>query len=430
MRMLRSERMLHSAGCAWIFDLLFASSSAATWAAADALPAGFRRVEQFAVLPGGGGRSFAVSLLSRAGASSALTSYNALRSGRRRLARSVLGAGLNTGLVQPLLRDKIDIGVAFGAAPNELMDDLLGGHLQQQFGEGPVVVAFGGGRGPYRKPVLQVFNTSGAPLGYVKVGWNEWTRRAIRCEAVALRACAARPMRIGVPRLLSQTQWHGLDLLITAPLPRGIRRVGTGAQLPAADLLREISELSTAHVGQLATSPWWLDVHSRIRVGITDRDARSALAAATERIERTYGDVALEFGTWHGDLVPWNLARLGDRLYAWDWESSAPNAPLGFDAMHFHFQVAFVARMYSLEQAIAFAVGRGHRALEALGIPREVHGLVAALHLVELAIRHEEARRSSGDIDNRFFPAVTHVLKRLPALPSGQADRDKARRAE
>jgi hypothetical protein len=427
--MLRSRTAPAFPAHAWLFDLLFTRTPTVTWAVAGALPAGFERTEQFAVLRAGGGRSFTVSLAARHGTSSALTSYNALRSGPRRLARRVLGLGLRTGLAQPLLRHKIDIGTASGTPPAQLADDLLGEHLQQLLGHGPVVVAIGGGGGPYRKPVLQVFSTNGTPLGYVKVGWNDWTREAVRREAAALRACALRPMRVGVPELLGQSMWRGLDLLVTAPLPQGIRRLGTDARLPDVELLREISGLSAACVGELADSPWWLGLRARIQTGVTDPETRSALAMAAERIERAHGRVRLEFGTWHGDLVPWNLARLGHRLYAWDWETSTPDAPLGFDALHFHFQVAFVARHYPLEQAVALAARRARPALEALGIPADPRGLLALLHLVELSVRHEEARSSTGDVDDRFYPAVTRVLERALALPSGLAGPDSAGRA-
>jgi len=425
----RSPAAPAPAGHAWLFDLLFTGTSTVTWAAAGALPPGFDRAEQFAALPSGGGRVFMVSLAARPGASSALTSYNALRSGRRRLARSVLGLGLRSGLAQPLLRDKIDIGVVSGATPGQLADDLLFRHLQELLGHGPVVIALGGGGGPYSKPVLQVFSSGGTPLGYVKVGWNDWTREAVRREAAALRACATRQMRIGVPELLDRSTWRGLDLVVTAPLPPGVRRVGTAAGLPNAGLLREISELSPVYAGELATSPWWLGIRCRIQAGVTDPEARAALVQATERIERAHGGVALEFGTWHGDLVPWNLARLGQRLYAWDWESSSPDAPLGFDAVHFHFQVAFVARRHPLEQAVALAARGARPVLEQLGIPAAAHALVTALHLIELSVRHEEARRSSGCIDDRFYPAVTRVLGRMPALPSAPQGPDTARRA-
>src|ERR1039458_10046868 len=83
-RVLRSQLAQAPASHAWLFDLLFARTPTVTWAVAGALPAGFDRAEQFAVLPAGGGRSFMVSLAARRGASSALTSYNALPSGRTR----------------------------------------------------------------------------------------------------------------------------------------------------------------------------------------------------------------------------------------------------------------------------------------------------------------------------------------------------------
>ncbi len=421
MRWLRLPRAPDPAGYAWLFDLLFARTSTVTWAVAGALPAGFERAEQYAVLPGGGGRSFVVSLAARPGTSSALTSYNALRSGRKRLARSVLGLGLRTGLAQPLLRDKIDIGTASGTGSAQLVDDLIGEHLQQVFGDGRAVIAFGVGGGPYRKPVLQVFSARGTPLGYVKVGWNDWTRGAVRREAEALRACANHPIRVGVPELLGCSTWRGLDLLFTAPLPRGIRRLGTGARLPDVELLREISELSPAYVGELGTSPWWLDIRSRIQAAVTDPEDRSALTLATDRIERAFAQVPLKFGTWHGDLVPWNLARLGHRLYAWDWESSTPDAPLGFDALHFHFQVSFVARRRELAEAAATAVSNARPALDELGIAAAAQPLMAILHLLELLVRHEEAHSSTGDLDDRFYPAVTRVLEQSLAAVPGAA---------
>ena len=125
----------------------------------------------------------------------------------------------------------------------------------------------------------------------------------------------------------------------------------------------------------------------------------------------------LKFGAWHGDLVPWNLARHGSRLYAWDWESSTPCAPLGFDAVHFYYSVAFIAQRRPLAEAAAIAAGSAGAALHALGVPEQARRLVALLHLVELAVCHEEARRSTGDVDDRFYPAVLGVIERELAFP-------------
>lgn len=414
---------------AWLFELLFAGAPTVRWAAAGALPAGYERADQFAVFWAAPGRTFAVSLGDRRGASSALTSYNSLRSGRTRLARRVLGLGLRTGLAQPLLRNKIDIGVMRDATSAELAEELVGDHLRSLFGRGPVVMAVGSGNGPCRKPVLQVFAADGVPLGYIKVGWNDWTREAVSREAAALQACAKHQILLGVPPLLGLSTWRGLDLLVTGPLPLGIRRLGTGSGLPDVSALRAISELAPGFTGELAASPWWLSVRSRIQGAVVDPAARSALELAAERIERADGHVPLKFGAWHGDLVPWNLGRYGTRLYAWDWESSTPDMPLGFDAVHFYYSVAFIAQGRPLAEAVVIAAGSADAALEALGVPERARQLVAILHLVELALRHEEARRSTGELDGRFYPDVTQVLERALAPSRGLAGPQSAGRA-
>ena len=98
-----------------------------------------------------------VSLAARRGASSALTSYNSLRSGRTRLARRVLGLGLRTGLAQPLLRDKIDIGVMRAQHRPSWPTNCSATTCSSSSAVGRLSWRFGGGSGPYRKPVLQVF---------------------------------------------------------------------------------------------------------------------------------------------------------------------------------------------------------------------------------------------------------------------------------
>jgi len=400
----------------WIFDLLFGSTAAVSWAAAGGLPDGYRAVERFAVLPAGGDRAFAVSLRSRQGASSAVTSYSALRPFRRRLARSVMGLGLRTGVVQ-MMRPQVEVGVA--ASPREPTDVLISEYLRGLFGQ-PVVVSFGCGGGPYRKPVLQVFSAKGAALGYVKIGWNDWTREAVRSEAAALAARASRCGQIGVPDLLHHTSWRGLDLIITAPLPRRIVRYGMNCPVPSTEVLREISGLSQISQSELAGSEWWLELRGRIKEHVADSAAAARLVRLTDAVERLHGRTTLEFGSWHGDLVPWNLGRFGGRLYAWDWESSAQSAPLGFDALHFYFQVAFVARGGPVDEAASFAVRQAKPALDGLGLADGVHDLLSTLHLLELTVRHEEARSSSGDCDAHFFPAsldaVEHRLDGRPGI--------------
>jgi hypothetical protein len=414
----RSESALGLASYAWLLDVLFLKDPAVAWAAEGELPAGFELVEQFGVLPSWAGRSYIVSLAARRGSASALTAYNGLRLARRRPARQLLGLALRIGLAQPLLGTKVDVGAAVGSTAEELAGALISDHLGQLFGR-RVVIAFGVGSGPYRKPVLQVFATDGTPLGYVKIGWNDWTRGAVRREAAALTACSARPMRLGVPGLLRHAEWNGLELIVTTPLPLGVRMTW---RLPNVGLLSEIAGLSPRHTATLAASLWWTGLRARIQSGVHDPGVRGRLLKLAQGLEISDGPSMLEFGTWHGDLVPWNLARHGGRLYAWDWEDSASGAPVGFDALHYFFQVAFVAKQRPLRDSAAIAQRSASPALAAMGVPASAHRLLAMLHLLELSVRHEEARSSAGSGDDRFFPGVLNLLERAHPLGAAQPD--------
>jgi hypothetical protein len=406
---LRSRLVPTPASGQWLLDLLVGQVPQVSWAAAGRLPSGFSTTEQFALLPTSGDRTFLVSLASRAATISALTSYNALRTPRRRLARRALALGLMAGQADRLLASRVDVGTSAGAGLGG-SDYLIGDRLRTLFGRDELCIAVGGGSGPYRKPVLQVFAADGRPLGYVKVGWNEWSRDSVRREADALRACAGRPMRLGVPALLDHGQWRGLDIVTTAPLPANARRVAGRPRLPATGLLREITELSPGQVSDLAASRWWQQVRTRIAALGERAGTESWLSAVADRLEGSHADAVLAFGAWHGDLVPWNLARSGSRTYAWDWESSSLDAPVGLDALHFFFQVAFVERGVPLGQAAAYAAAQARPALRELGVADHAHSLLAVAHLLELALRHDEASACTGDRDERFFPAITRLL--------------------
>ena len=394
---------------AWLLDALLGDVPGAMWAPAGGLPASFTVAEQFGIFPAIAGRSLLISLRTRQGASSALTSFNALRAPRTRFVRCVIGAGLRVGLAQHLLPGRIDVGTAAAAPAQPLAHTLLTQHLSELFGHDQLVVAISGGEGPCRKPVLQVFRTDGMPLGFVKVGWNSWTREGLQREAAGLRACANSTARLlAAPGLIGHYTWRGLDLLVTAPIPKDARRVAVRSDLPDVRVLREITELSDSYSSELASSPWWIGLRTRI-LSIADAQTRAEIDKAANRIEQVSGHVSLQFGSWHGDFVPWNLARVGTRMFAWDWESSATHAPVGFDALHFYFQVAFVAQRRSVDEA-ARAAFKASPALAMLGVTPAAHRLVAALHLLELCVSHGAARGSGAGSDDRFYPAVIRVL--------------------
>ncbi|HEV8425216.1 MAG TPA: hypothetical protein VGS14_08515 [Actinomycetes bacterium] len=344
-----------------------------------------------------------VPLTSRRAAAGAVRQYSDGMTQRARLAKAAVGLGLRSGALQWWLRRR---GLLVGAVgPPE--GTLLGDHVAAALGRSDLAAAIAlGPVRPNRKPVVQLIGRDGQPVGYMKVGWNDLTRRLVRAEADMLRRLAgAGPRSFTAPGLLHQGQWQGLEITISSALPHRLWRRGRRYAMPPPAVSREIAALGGVEVMALGESPWWAGLRRRlapIRQALdvgpagTHTDGRDA-AALDATIEALEGQAAtrLAFATWHGDWGPWNLRSTPDRLLVWDWERSGDGVPLGFDLLHFGYQTA----LQGLGQppAAAAATGRDRAAprLAELGQQTGVEELLLTLYLLERLCRAAEAEVSA-----------------------------------
>ena len=344
-----------------------------------------------------------VPLSSRRAAAEAVRQYSDGMTQRARLAKAAVGLGLRSGALQWWLRRR---GLLFGAiGPAE--GTLLGDHVATALGRSDLAAAIVlGPVRPNRKPVVQLIGRGGQPVGYMKVGWNDLTRRLVRAEADMLRRLAeASPRSFTAPGLLHQGQWHGLEITISSALPHRLWRRGRRYAMPPPAVSREVAALGGVEVMPLGESPWWAGLRRRLApirqamdVGPagtqTGGRAATALDATMEALD---GQAAtrLAFATWHGDWGPWNLRSTPDRLLVWDWERSGDGVPLGFDLLHFGYQTA----LQGLGQppAAAAATGRDRAAprLAELGQQAGVEELLLTLYLLERLCRAAEAEVSA-----------------------------------
>ena len=185
-----------------------------------------------------------------------------------------------------------------------------------------------------RKPVLQVFSTDGAFLAVAKVGVNELTSDLAKGEAAALRTVGERNFHtVLAPRLLGEASRDGHTMVLQSPL-----EVPSGPAVPERATLRavfnEISRSGGVSTVSLAASEYTEGLRRRV-LQMTHDEMRDRAAAVLDDL--TARDMSLDFGAWHGDLTPWNLAAYGNRVLVWDWERFADGVPLGFDALHYTF---------------------------------------------------------------------------------------------
>ncbi|MDN3352511.1 hypothetical protein [Actinomadura sp. DC4] len=259
-----------------------------------------------------------------AAAAGALRRYSHDLGPRARVTRAATATAVRAGLADRMLRDRLFVTGA-GASIEDRLGELLGR---------PVVISVGlGSARANRKPILHALTPRGEPVAFVKVGDTEMARDLIAGEAAALARLAGRSFeRLRVPRVLHHGEWRDMSLLVLTPLPTRALSLRPRPGAPVA-AMRELTG-ATRRV-PLASSSFWPRFAD---VPLDDPDQRKRLADAAGRIGEAYGGDEVDFGAWHGDWTPWNMAWHGGRLQLWDWERYDPDVPAGLDLLHYRSQ--------------------------------------------------------------------------------------------
>jgi hypothetical protein len=381
-------------------------------------PPGHEVIERYLVLPSARHPRFLISDTSASAVGRALDSYRALRPARIRLARSILAAGLRGRIGRRILGDRLTIAVSRQATHQGLSGALLREQVCRllELDDGLVFAIGLRHRGPNAKPVIQVFDRDGDPRGYVKLGWNEFTRGLVRTEAAFLRDTPAFST-LRVPALIARIRWRNLEMSITAPLPTHIRRFRPSRSLPPPTTSWEIARSGGMRKAPLGTSTYWNRLRRSLSTMLENapRNAIEVVGGCVNRIEDRFGDMPLLFGAWHGDWVPWNLAWDEDRLVAWDWEHTGQDVPFGFDVLHFLFQLPFAKKRKTLAASIGEMRRRRPAALDSLDVSSDVQPAITAAYLLELFARYHHAQLAGAGVNTRFFPHILNVLAEAPA---------------
>ena len=374
----------------WLAEVLWGPTPGVELLVGGQVPEAVPAAQRWGALPDLRRPRVLVPLASNRAAAEAVRQYSDGMTQRARLAKAAAGLALRSGALPWWLRRR-DLVVA-AAGPAE--GSLLGDHVPAALGRSDLAAAIVlGPVRPNRKPVVQLIGRDGRPVGYMKVGWNDLTRRLVRAEADTLRRLAgAGPRTFTAPDLLHQGRWQGLDVTISSALPHRLWRRGRRYALPPVAVSREIAALGGVEETTLGESRWWARLRERLGGAVGAGGA--TLDGTLERLDG-HASTRLAFGTWHGDWGPWNLRSTPGRLLVWDWERSADGVPLGFDLLHFGYQTALHGLGRPPEAAIATGRDRAAPHLAALGQAPGTEELLSDLYLLELLCRTAEAEVSA-----------------------------------
>ncbi len=335
-------------------------------------------------------------------AAAAVARYAEVTSSTAALKRKAAIAALRTGADKVLLRDRVSITL-----PKQQTADSIDTYVAKVLGGSLSVSVHIGPARANRKPVLQLLAPNGDTVGFGKLSIGPLTRDLVRAETDALGQLGLADLpSLSVPRVLHAGQWRGHEVLIQSALPIWNARASLSTKR-LATAMHEVAVCAGTHTGTLASDPYWKNSRARLdalstRPDTGDRDDGSnpaeearSLADAADQLIADAGGAELEFGSWHGDWTPWNMATTSASLLVWDWERFSSGVPIGFDAIHFDFQRLLVRGMQP-EKAVDITLGRSDRLLAPFGLDPAVANLTALLYLINLASRYLEDRQAEA----------------------------------
>jgi hypothetical protein len=347
-----------------------------------------RAVREFVVLP----TAERPRLLLPAGvpgaAAGALRRYSHDLGPRQRMTRALTATAARAGFADRIPRDRLHV-----TGSGESIEDRLSELLSRR-----IVVSVGlGSARANRKPILHALTPGGEALAFVKVGDTATARELIAAEAAALGRLSGRSFSgLRIPRVLHHGDWRGLGLLVLSPLPTGAFSLRSRRGAPVA-AMRELTG-ATRRL-PLAAGTFWPRFAD---VPLDDPDQRKRLADAVARIGEAYGDDEIDFGAWHGDWAPWNMAWHRGRVQLWDWERFDPDVPAGFDLAH-----------YRLQTGGGYDTWPDPAILAPLGLAGRTAAITVELYLLELARRYLTA--AQGELGEPLRPQAAALLDLLYA---------------
>jgi hypothetical protein len=360
---------------------------------------------EYLILPNVRHPRLLLPLTSRKAAAGALRRFSEQPTAMTRLRVETVAALVRCGLAQLVLPSRLR--VESGTDDRRTIE----AHLRHVLGDVVLGISVGKPRAN-RKPVVQVLNRNGGTIGFVKVGVDDLTRGLVVAERDALRVLDAARTRLATtrtPAVVHAGTWEGLEILVQTALPVWQRRAPSDpSRLRAA--MREVASIEGLRRSTLAASSYWRRLLERVQV-LHDASVTADLTEACALLRDMFGDCAFDFGAWHGDWTPWNMAFLRDGVLVWDWERFERDVPVGFDALHHALQEALVRRRLDPRYAASVCLDTAPDTLGGFVFDRRAARATALLYLVDIAARYsadgqEKAGARLGRLQDWLLPAL------------------------
>ncbi len=370
------------------------------------LPPTHQLVEEYLVLPSLARPRYLVPVAAPRAVTAAFTEHLATAKTSSRALGVMVASGARLGMLGRVGTSRLRIGIDRRIPEKRRADWLILSRLAREL---DVPGAYGiiaiRRQMPNSKPTARVFTQDGLALGYLKLGWSEATDELVENETQTLVSLDGRVGPVTTPTVAASGGWSGHRFHLARSLPTGVRPWSGEAGHPTA--IRAVASTGWVRSVPLAGSEYAEGTIARLERARAEGVAEAEpLLEWLRRLCRLPGaDADLQMGRWHGDWIPWNLGKVGDTTVAWDWEYSAPSAPLGFDLVHWHFQSRLAKSDGTLSVA-AEAAWRNASQLSQVGVPDEHQRLVVSGYLIEILTRAAQLAGQGAGWNPKLRPEI------------------------
>jgi hypothetical protein len=405
---LHGDALPESSSLAWLRDVLWGGAATRRVELNPVVGVERSHAREWWVLPSATSPILLVPTSGKAGARS-LFQFNDSMTQRSRLKKAGVGFAIRRRLASSFLRDRL-------STANPASDsgrDLIESELPKLLGVPRVEVAISIGRSLRAniKPVLQIMASDGRVLAFAKLAWNPLTSELVKNEVTTLTRLEGLAIRsFRVPRVLHQGEWNGFPLVLLSPLSHGLLRRWPVDAMPSSAVLREVASLGTETRGPLIGGPYWREISRRaLEVARQLEDGGQMEAAISGLADRVSNQEVIHCMS-HGDFAPWNMLHTADSINVWDWERASETRPLGVDALHFSFEVAYQKQGRDPLAAIDIAFERSRGVLREVGVPRRAGEAIRDVYVLERLTRLLEGHRAGVPVDDRLLEGLAGSL--------------------
>jgi thymidylate kinase len=354
------------------------------------------------------GRRFLFPTRPRGAAAAGLQMYQA-QSAVARAGRVILRSALGMGMGHAVARVP-----AFKSVPEPPGLTGLFERLREIHRRGDLAfAACVGASGRPGRVCVQAMTPAGEILSYAKLGTDPQGDLRVRHEHASIRAVMeARPAAFLAPEIIHGGELDGRWFFVVRPPGARLRPAPTridGHLIAAVLDLRRQSENEAA---RCALDPL-VSLHSACAL-LPPGHLRSVCESGIRYLEDRLAGVMFPHHRSHGDLTPWNMGLLGDRLYLFDWEDSEATAPAGADLVHFIARTGLLIRNQSAGELLTALAAECRAEGLLLGYAKRL-GIAASL-LEPLVVLHVLRELLSLRTDHIKGRMMRHRLAKLVGL--------------